>query len=231
MSGADAPRRRRASHAGVGARAGRRQARPDPRRRRRPAPLRRPHRRRRRAPRGPAGRHHGAHRAQRRRQDHLLQPAHRLRPARRRARGRSTARTWPGVAAHQVARLGMVRTFQLTKSLARLSVLENMQARRHRPDAASGSSPASSGRCGGARRREVEARAEDLLARFKLDHMRDEFAGSLSGGQRKLLEMARALMVQPRDGDARRADGRREPGPHAVAARAREGPARRRHDA
>jgi branched-chain amino acid transport system ATP-binding protein len=44
---------------------------------------------------------------------------------------------------------------------------------------------------------EVEARAEDLLARFKLDHMRDEFAGSLSGGQRKLLEMARALMVQP----------------------------------
>ena len=44
---------------------------------------------------------------------------------------------------------------------------------------------------------EVEARAEDLLDRFKLDHMRDEYAGSLSGGQRKLLEMARALMVEP----------------------------------
>jgi branched-chain amino acid transport system ATP-binding protein len=45
---------------------------------------------------------------------------------------------------------------------------------------------------------EVEARAETLLERFKLDHMRDEFAGELSGGQRKLLEMARALMVAPK---------------------------------
>ena len=48
-----------------------------------------------------------------------------------------------------------------------------------------------------AQEQEIEARADELLARFKLDHMRDEFAGSLSGGQRKLLEMARALMVEP----------------------------------
>jgi branched-chain amino acid transport system ATP-binding protein len=41
------------------------------------------------------------------------------------------------------------------------------------------------------------ARAEKLLARFKLDAKEEEFAGSLSGGQRKLLEMARALMVTP----------------------------------
>jgi branched-chain amino acid transport system ATP-binding protein len=41
-------------------------------------------------------------------------------------------------------------------------------------------------------------RASDLLHRFKIDHMRDELAGSLSGGQRKLLEMARALMTEPR---------------------------------
>jgi branched-chain amino acid transport system ATP-binding protein len=45
--------------------------------------------------------------------------------------------------------------------------------------------------------REVEARADELLARFKLDHMREHFAGELSGGQRKLLEMARALMATP----------------------------------
>jgi branched-chain amino acid transport system ATP-binding protein len=43
----------------------------------------------------------------------------------------------------------------------------------------------------------IEARAEELLRRFKLDHMRDEYAGTLSGGQRKLLEMARALMTEP----------------------------------
>ena len=69
----------------------------------------------------------------------------------------------------------------------------------------------------------IEARADDLLVRFRMDHMRDEFAGSLSGGQRKLLEMARALMAEPDARDARRTDGRREPSPHAVAARPREG--------
>ncbi|HEX7135667.1 MAG TPA: ABC transporter ATP-binding protein [Iamia sp.] len=101
-----------------------------------------------------------------------------------------------GMPAHQVARKGMVRTFQLTKSLARLSVIENLKL-------------GGTGQRGesffiglfkplwGTQEAEIEARADDLLARFKLDHMRDEFAGSLSGGQRKLLEMARALMVQP----------------------------------
>ncbi|MGE3621930.1 MAG: ATP-binding cassette domain-containing protein, partial [Acidimicrobiia bacterium] len=44
---------------------------------------------------------------------------------------------------------------------------------------------------------DVERRADELLARFRLDHMRDELAGELSGGQRKLLEMARALMAGP----------------------------------
>jgi branched-chain amino acid transport system ATP-binding protein len=44
---------------------------------------------------------------------------------------------------------------------------------------------------------DITARAEELLARFSLDTKRDDFAGSLSGGQRKLLEMARALMVEP----------------------------------
>ena len=38
----------------------------------------------------------------------------------------------------------------------------------------------------------------ELLARFKLDTKSDDFAGSLSGGQRKLLEMARALMTEPK---------------------------------
>jgi len=45
--------------------------------------------------------------------------------------------------------------------------------------------------------KEIEARAESLLERFTLAHMRDDLAGTLSGGQRKLLELARALMVEP----------------------------------
>jgi len=101
-----------------------------------------------------------------------------------------------GVAAHKVAKMGMVRTFQLTKALSRLTVIENM-------------------RLGATQQRgesiwagpfkwlwtkqedEITARADSLLERFKLAHMRDEFAGNLSGGQRKLLEMARALMTDP----------------------------------
>jgi neutral amino acid transport system ATP-binding protein len=102
-----------------------------------------------------------------------------------------------GMSAHKVAKHGMVRTFQLTKSLARLTVLDNVRlgatGQRGEGFFASLVRP-----LWGAQEKEVTERAEELLVRFKLDHMRDEFAGSLSGGQRKLLEMARALMVNPR---------------------------------
>ena len=101
-----------------------------------------------------------------------------------------------GLAAYRVARLGMVRTFQLTKSLALLSVIENMKlgAVGQRGERMFTGLLRALWRT---QEKEIEARAEELLERFKLSHMRDEFAGSLSGGQRKLLEMARALMVQP----------------------------------
>ena len=101
-----------------------------------------------------------------------------------------------GLAAHRIAHRGMVRTFQLTKSLARLSVLENVKlgATGQRGEGMFASLVRPLWR---AQEREVEERADELLVRFKLDHMREEFAGSLSGGQRKLLEMARALMVRP----------------------------------
>ena len=100
-----------------------------------------------------------------------------------------------GIPAYRVARRGMVRTFQLTRSLARLTVIENvlLAATDQRGETLLGGllSPW----------RDTEraniAKAEELLDRFGLAHMRDEFAGSLSGGQRKLLEMARALMVNP----------------------------------
>jgi branched-chain amino acid transport system ATP-binding protein len=102
-----------------------------------------------------------------------------------------------GVRPHRVARRGMVRTFQLTKALARLSVIENMRL------GATGQSGESMWKgpfrwlWRGEEERITEL-AEALLERFRLDHMRNEFAGSLSGGQRKLLEMARALMTDPK---------------------------------
>jgi len=100
-----------------------------------------------------------------------------------------------GISAHNVARRGMVRTFQLTRSLARLTVMENMLV-------ANPKNPGETLRgaiFGGWGESEERARleADELLDRFGLSHMEDEFAGSLSGGQRKLLEVARALMVDP----------------------------------
>jgi len=100
-------------------------------------------------------------------------------------------------APHQVARRGVVRTFQLTKALAKMTVLDNVKL---------GATGQSGERMLGAllpwtwraQERQVTERARDLLARFTLDAKADDFAGSLSGGQRKLLEMARALMMNPR---------------------------------
>ncbi|MFI6905572.1 ABC transporter ATP-binding protein [Nonomuraea sp. NPDC050394] len=104
--------------------------------------------------------------------------------------------TMNGVAAHKVARSGMVRTFQLTKALSKLTVIENMRlgAQNQKGESFFRALVPSSWR---AQEDEITARADELLARFKLDAKREDFAGSLSGGQRKLLEMARALMVSP----------------------------------
>jgi len=100
------------------------------------------------------------------------------------------------VPAHKIANHGMVRTFQLTKALSKMTVIENMKL------GATGQKGESLWRSvlpfmWKAQEKAVEERADALLERFKLSHMRDEFAGTMSGGQRKLLEMARALMVEP----------------------------------
>jgi branched-chain amino acid transport system ATP-binding protein len=99
-------------------------------------------------------------------------------------------------APYRVARLGMVRTFQLTKTLSRVTVIDNLRL------AATGQSgeklraaflpPLWRGR-----EAEITERADGLIERFNLTRVRDDFAGTLSGGQRKLLDMARCLMADP----------------------------------
>lgn len=101
---------------------------------------------------------------------------------------------WP---AYRVARQGMVRTFQLTKALSGLTLLDNMLL-------------GASGQSGErmlvapfrfrwrAAERAARERALALLDDFGLSARRSDLAATLSGGQRKLLEMARALMVEPK---------------------------------
>jgi branched-chain amino acid transport system ATP-binding protein len=105
-------------------------------------------------------------------------------------------RNLSGMPSYRVARQGMVRTFQLTKALARLTVIENRRL----------GAPRQTGErlfaavlpwLWRAEEPRITEQADALLERFNLVRVRDDFAGSLSGGQRKLLEMARALMVGP----------------------------------
>ncbi len=109
----------------------------------------------------------------------------------------STARSWAGTRTHRIARMGLVRSFQLTRALSRLTVMENMLL--------AGQDQVGENILMGlltfpwtAQEAQLTERADALLERFKLDHMRDQRAGTLSGGQRKLLDMARALMAEPR---------------------------------
>lgn len=98
---------------------------------------------------------------------------------------------------HVLAQRGMVRTFQLTKALTKLPVIENMKlgAKNQKGEHFFAALLSS---IWGSQESEIEKRADELLKRFQMDHMRDEYAGTLSGGQRKLLEMARSLMTEPR---------------------------------
>jgi neutral amino acid transport system ATP-binding protein len=97
---------------------------------------------------------------------------------------------------HDLASRGMVRTFQLTKVLAKMSVLDNMMLAAQDQQGES----MFRGLIGGWRSQEsgVEERSIDILGQFNMTHMKDEYAGALSGGQRKLLEMARSMMANPR---------------------------------
>jgi neutral amino acid transport system ATP-binding protein len=106
-------------------------------------------------------------------------------------------RTLDRTSASSVARAGMVRTFQLTKALSRMTVIDNMMLGAQN-QAGENLLKSMFRPTWGQQERDIEAKADELLERFKLLEKKHDFAGSLSGGQRKLLEMARALMSDPK---------------------------------
>lgn len=97
----------------------------------------------------------------------------------------------------QLARNGMVRTFQITRELGEMTVLQNLLLA---PQNQTGENPVNAiiNRDTIADEEEqYRERAEEIINLLDLDHLRDEEAGNLSGGQRKLLELGRVLMLEP----------------------------------
>ncbi len=99
---------------------------------------------------------------------------------------------------HQIAQQGLVRTFQVARVLSRLSVLENMLLAAQKQ---TGESLLGTLLRLGEMRREERAnreRALEILESVGLAAKACDYAGALSGGQRKLLELARVMMLQPK---------------------------------
>jgi branched-chain amino acid transport system ATP-binding protein len=99
---------------------------------------------------------------------------------------------WP---LHRRARLGMARSFQTPRMFERMTVLSNLMVA---PRGQSGENPilAFLGRWRGVDRRNLVL-AHSLLAHFGLDRVANNYASELSGGQERLVELARALMGEP----------------------------------
>ena len=99
---------------------------------------------------------------------------------------------------YALARLGMVRTFQITKALAAMPVIDNMMLAAPDQPGERLVNLVVHPRSWRERERQVHDEAMELLDVFNLTKLADSYAGTLSGGQRKLLELARALMARPR---------------------------------
>jgi ABC-type branched-subunit amino acid transport system ATPase component len=103
-----------------------------------------------------------------------------------------TGLTPDGIHAH-----GLVRTFQIARGFPTLTVLETLLL--HGEDQPGEAMLTALFRPGAARAREAELldRAHGIARRLKLDHVLGNLTDALSGGQKKLLEIGRALMARP----------------------------------
>jgi neutral amino acid transport system ATP-binding protein len=99
---------------------------------------------------------------------------------------------------HRRAQRGVVRTFQDTSEFGRLTVFENLLVAGLGKQGASLLAATFGAKAQARRSAIAAARAAELISRFELDDLRDAYAMELSGGQRRLVEVMRCLMRDPR---------------------------------
>jgi branched-chain amino acid transport system ATP-binding protein len=99
---------------------------------------------------------------------------------------------------HQRAERGLARTFQIPQEFSRLTVLENLMAAASAPLGENVFNVVFGRARFLAEERAIFLRARDTIAFLELDRVTVEKAGNLSGGQKKLLELGRALMREPK---------------------------------
>jgi len=103
-----------------------------------------------------------------------------------------------GLASNQRANLGLVRTFQLASEFKKLTVLENLVSAIPEQSGDSFWGAMRGRRFWGSEDKQNVERAMELLGGFGLEQYADAYAGGLSGGQRRLVEIMRALLAEPK---------------------------------
>ncbi len=102
------------------------------------------------------------------------------------------------LSSYRRARLGIGRTFQMNGEFGKLTVLENLLVAAPGQVGETVRNIFSARRTWRRQEQELVAEARDLLERFGISDHEDAYAAELSGGQRRLMELARALMAHPR---------------------------------
>ena len=111
---------------------------------------------------------------------------------------RFTGRRIDGLRGDTVARAGLVRTFQTPRVLTRMRVLDNLMLAAREQAGERFAMRWIAPRRVAQRERDVRQAAAGMLTLLRLEHLSIDYAGTLSGGQRKLLELGRALMTEPK---------------------------------